>query len=120
MKKMIIILLIFSFLMPQEPCTGTCYTEEEEQNIELHIQELEIKGNQNTKIIENLNSQIYMYIQNEKNDSLLIEDYKKQIELQEQLMKELKPKWHENKYLWYAGGILSMILPIWGVGQVSK
>ena len=41
MKKILSILLIFSFLFPQEICEGTCYTDEEVINIEAFIQGLE-------------------------------------------------------------------------------
>ena len=39
--------------------------------------------------------------------------------LEEELMKELKPKWHENKYLWFGMGIVTMIVPIWVIGQIK-
>ena len=41
MKRFISILLMICFIIPQEPCVGTCYTEEEEQNIEQYINELD-------------------------------------------------------------------------------
>ena len=43
MRKLLSILLIISFLFPQEPCDGECYTDEEAQNIEAYITELEHK-----------------------------------------------------------------------------
>ena len=43
MKRFISILLMISFIIPQEPCVGTCYSEEEEINIENYINELEQK-----------------------------------------------------------------------------
>jgi hypothetical protein len=120
MNKLISFLLIFSFLFPQEICDGECYTDEEAQNIELYITELEQKNNSNSLIIDNLNEQLKLYLQQTQIDSSIIEDYKKQIEIQEEIIKTIKPKWYDNKYLWYAGGVASMILPIWGIGQVSK
>ena len=120
MNKLISFLLIFSFLFPQEICDGECYTDEEAQNIELYITELEQKNNSNSLIIDNLNEQLKLYLQQTQIDSSIIEDYKKQIEIQEEIIKTIKPKWYDNKYLWYAGGVASMILPIWGLGQVSK
>ena len=70
--KLLTILLIFSFVFTQEPCEGTCLSEEETINLFHNIQELEFKDSTNTEIIENLNSQIYMYIQLSENDSLLV------------------------------------------------
>ena len=54
MRKLLSILLVFSFLTSQEPCIGTCYTEEEEINIENHITDIETKLSlSNEKIIKN-------------------------------------------------------------------
>ena len=119
MNKLISFLLIFSLLFPQEVCEGECYTDEEAQNIELYITELEQKSGSDSLIIVNLQEQIQLYLQQTNIDSTIIENYIEQLALQEELMKELKPKWHENKYLWYSMGIVSMIVPIWAVGQIK-
>ena len=119
MNKLISFLLIFSLLFPQEVCEGECYTDEEAQNIELYITELEQKDSQNSKIIKNLEEQIQLYIQQTEIDSGIIENYKEQIALQEEMIKEVKPQWYDNKYLWYSMGIASMIVPIWGIGQLK-
>ena len=112
-------LLIFSLLFPQEVCEGECYTDEEAQNIELYITELEQKDSNNSKIINNLNEQIQLYIQQTEIDSGIIENYKEQLAIQEDMIKTIKPAWHENKYLWFSMGIASMIVPIWAVGQIK-
>ena len=119
MKKFLSFLLIFSLLFPQEVCEGECYTDEEAQNIELYITELEQKSSSDSLIIGNLQEQIQLYLQQTSIDSTIIENYKEQIELQEEMIKEVKPKWYDNKYLWYSYGILSMIVPIWGIGQIK-
>ena len=119
MRKFLTVLLIFSFLFPQEPCDGECYTDEEARNIEAYITELEQKNTSNSLIIKNLEEQLQLYLQQTQIDSGIITNYMEQVALQEELMKELKPKWHENKYLWYSMGILSMIVPIWAVGQIK-
>ena len=119
MNKLISFLLIFSLLFPQEVCEGECYTDEEAQNIELYITELEQKSNSNSLIVKNLEEQLELYLQQTQIDSGIIANYIEQIALQEEFMKELKPKWHENKYLWYSMGVLSMIVPIWAVGQIK-
>ena len=41
MKKTLLILLMMSFLIPQQPCEGTCLSEEETKNIYNNIQELQ-------------------------------------------------------------------------------
>ena len=115
-KFLMVFLLIFSILLPQKTYE---FTEEEVQTLYAQIQKLENNDSTNQKIIENLNSQIYMYIQSDSLCQSQIEDYKNKIELQNQMMKEIKPKWYDNKYLWYSYGVLSMVLPIWAVGQVK-
>ena len=119
MNKLISFFLIFSLLFPQEVCEGECYTDEEAQNIELYITELEQKNTSNSLIVKNLEEQLELYLQQTQIDSGIIANYMEQIALQEELMKELKPKWYDNKYLWYSMGIASMIVPIWAVGQIK-
>ena len=119
MNKLISFFLIFSLLFPQEVCEGECYTDEEAQNIELYITELEQNGSRDSLIINNLNGQLQLYLQQTNIDSTIIENYIEQLKLKEDFIKELKPKWHENKYLWYSMGIVSMIVPIWTVGQIK-
>ena len=119
MNKLISFLLIFSLLFPQEVCEGECYTDEEAQNIELYITELEQNGSRDSLIINNLNGQLQLYLQQTNIDSTIIENYIEQLKLKEDLIKELKPKWHENKYLWYSMGIASMVIPIWAIGQIK-
>ena len=112
-------LLIFSLLFPQEVCEGECYTDEEAQNIELYITELEQNGSRDSLIIGNLQEQLQLYLQQTNIDSTIIENYIEQLKLKEDYIKELKPKWYDNKYLWYSMGIASMIVPIWAVGQIK-
>ena len=119
MKQFISFLLIFSLLFPQERCYGECYTDEEAQNIELYITELEQNSSQDSLIIVNLNEQIQMYIQQTEIDSTIIENYKEQLEIKDEMIKTIKPKWYDNKYLWYSLGVASMILPIWAAGQIK-
>ena len=116
LKKLLSILLIISILLPQKTYE---FTEEEVQSLYTSIRELENADSNNQKIIGNLNSQIYMYIQSDSLYQGQIEQYEKQIELQKAMIKEVKPKWYDNKYLWFGYGVLSMILPVWAAGQVN-
>jgi len=114
MNKLLTILLIFSFVFTQEPCEGTCYTPEEEQNIELHISTLEQDNELNLVKIKELedmiklyeekdkNSQVYLNLQIQKNK--LLDD---RIKLYNDLVKEVKPKWYENKWLWFGLGVIT-------------
>ena len=119
MNKLISFLLIFSLLFPQEICEGQCYTDEEAQNIELYITELEKNSSRDSLIINNLNGQLQLYFQQTNIDSTIIENYKEQLRIKDEMIKTIKPKWYDNKYLWYSMGIATMILPIWAVGQVN-
>ena len=111
--------MIFSLLFPQEVCEGECYTDEEAQNIELYITELEQKSSSNSLIIGNLQEQIQLYLQQTNIDSTIIENYIEQLRIKDEMIKTIKPKWYDNKYLWYSMGIASMIIPIWVVGQIK-
>ena len=119
MNKFISFLLIFSFLIPQEPCDGECYSDEEVQNIEVYISKLEHKTEYDSLVVKNLNEQLQLYFQQTEIDSQIIANYIEQLQLKDDLIKEIKPKWHENKYLWFSMGILSTLVPIWAVGQLK-
>ena len=119
MNKFLIILLIFSFLTPQEPCTGTCYTEEEEQNIELHITDLETKLKVSDEKILLLNTLITDYKLNDSLNVSLINDYKQQLIFKEEMIDLVKPKWYDNKYLWFFGGVILTSGAVYLAGQIN-
>ena len=112
-KKLLTILLIVSFTVPQEPCVGTCYTEEEEINIENHISTLEHKDSLNVIHINELEEMIKVYEAKSKNDSLWLDLQiqknkllDERIVLYNDLVKEVKPKWYENKWIWFGLGVI--------------
>ena len=119
MNKLISFLLIFSLIFTQEPCNGECYTDEEVQNIGLYISKLEHKTEYDSLVVKNLEEQIQLYIEESVIDSQIIANYIEQLRLKDEMIKEIKPKWHENKYLWFGMGIATMIVPIWAVGQIN-
>ena len=104
--KIILTLLIFSFIFLQEPCEGTCLSEEETKNLFNNIQECEFNLEKSFKINENLNSQIYMYIQSDSLNNILLNGYKTQLKLKDEMIKVVKPKWYENKWLWFGLGVV--------------
>ncbi len=61
----------------------------------------------------------YIYIQQTEIDSGIIENYKEQIALQEEMIKEVKPKWHENKYLWFGYGVALTAGSVMLAGQLK-
>ena len=119
MRKLLSVLLIFSFLTSQEPCNGTCYTEEEEINIENHITNLETKLKVSDEKILLLNDLIIDYKLNDSLNVSLINDYKQQLILKEEMIDLVKPKWHENKYLWFFGGIVISTGSVYLAGQLK-
>ena len=115
MKRFIYCLLIsLTFLMSQEPCEGTCLSEEQTKEVFNGLKELEFKDSTNTKIISNLNGQIKLYMEQHANDKLLISLNEKKsvllndkIRLYDELVKQVKPKWYENKWLWFTLGVIT-------------
>ena len=71
----LLIILLFSFSFSQEPCEGTCFSEEEVLNITNNIKELQFDVEKYKEIEVNLNSQIQTYIEQEKLNESLISDY---------------------------------------------
>ena len=105
--KTIIMILLFSFIFTQEVglCEGTCLSEEETKNLFENIQELEF----------NLDKAKTLNLDYES----LMKDYEIQIKLKEEMIQIVKPKWHENKYLWFFGGIMITSGSIYLVGQID-
>ena len=97
--KILSSLLLIGILFSQEPCEGTCLSEEETKSIFYNIQETEYKLELCDSLTFNLESQIKDYeILVGKKDTIIIE-YEKQIDLKDEIIKEVTPKWWENKWL---------------------
>ena len=112
MKKIILsILLVCSFSFSEEidpnvvPCEGTCLSEQETKDLFNNIKELQF----DVEKYKELNLQY----------DGLIKDYEKQLILKDEMIKLVKPKWHENKYLWFFGGILITSGSIYLAGQID-
>ena len=83
------------------------------------IQELEHKDSLNTQVINNLELQIVDYKNINAQNELLLKDYKKQLELSQEMIKLVKPKWYDNKYLWFFGGIIMTSGAVYLAGQID-
>ena len=118
MKKLLLMLMI-SFLIPQEPCEGTCLSEEETKNLYNNIQELQFDIEKYKEIEENLNSQIYMYIQSDSLYKSQIEDYKTKLQYKDEMIDLVKPQWYENKYLWFGMGVIFTAGSVHLAGQIN-
>ena len=118
MYKFLFILLL-SFSITQEPCEGTCFSEEEVLNITNNIKELQFDIEKYKEIEGNLNLQIQDYIKNDSLNISLINDYKKQLEFKEEMIDLVKPKWYDNKYLWFFGGVIMTSGAVYLAGQID-
>ena len=103
--KIIIMILLCSFVFTQEVCEGTCLSEEETKNLFNNIQELEF----NLEKAKTLNL--------EYED--LMKDYETQIKLKNDMIELVKPKWYDNKYLWFFGGIILTSGSVYLAGQIK-
>ena len=119
MNKLISFLLIFSLIFTQEPCNGECYTDEEVQNIGLYISKLEHKTEYDSLVVKNLEEQIQLYIEESVIDSQIIANYIEQLRIKDEMIKTIKPKWYENKYLWFFGGVFFTSSTVYLAGQLD-
>ena len=117
--RLLLIILTLSLIFSQEPCEGTCLSEEDTINLFNNIQECEFELEKSKEINENLNSQIYMYIQSDSLYQSQIEDYKRQLELKEDMIKLVKPKWYDNKHLWFGYGVTLTVGSVILAGQLN-
>ena len=126
LSGLISILLIFSMTMAQDPCDGHCLPDDVVQTLRQSIIDLEHSDSTNTKIIFELEESILLYKRYQLNDSLTINLYEQKIDLLDnridlykELAKEVQPKWYENKWLWFFGGIIITTQSIRLAGELS-
>ena len=134
MKKMFfVVLLLLVPIFGQNECEGKCYSNEEVLNIANTIKENQSEIDSLKQIIEidkeineKLESNIYMYIEKSKNDSLLMDLKYQQIEilneriiLYDDRLKAVEPKWYENRYLWFFMGIAITVTAVDLAGQLD-
>ena len=105
MKNILSFILLFSIVFTQEPCLGTCLSEEETINIFNNIKELEYNDSLNNVIRLNLESQIVDYELLIGTYDSQIEDYKIKLQYKDEMIELVKPQWYENRWLWFGIGI---------------
>ena len=117
--KIIWLFTIINILFAQVETCEYCYTEEQVIEIADIIEECQFKEQVHFQVEQNLSGQIKdLELIVAKNDSIAVL-LDNQLKLKDDLIKEIKPKWHENKYLWFGYGIVAIILPIWVLGNVK-
>jgi hypothetical protein len=115
-KKLFILSIVFSLIIPQKVYN---FTEEEVKSLFSSIKELERQDSLNNELIVNLENQLKNSEVITKNDSLIIIELETQLKLKDDLIKEVTPKWYENKYLWFGYGVSAILIPIWVIGQIK-
>ena len=125
MYRLLLILLICSFSFTEEidpnvvPCEGTCFSEEEVQNMFNNIKELQFKRETCESAYVNLESQIKDYDKLTMNYEESVRLCEVQIKIKEDMIKTIKPKWYENKYLWFFGGVVLTSGSVFLAGQIK-
>lgn len=117
--KLIFKLLLPLMLIATVFCNENSLSDEETIQLFNAINELEYKDSLNTQIIYNLELQLVDYTKLYDKSLLQIEDYKKQIELKEQMIDLVKPKWYHNRYLWFFGGVFMTSGAVYLAGQIN-
>ena len=89
-------------------CEGTCYTDEEVINIEAFIQGLENEKEYLIGLNKNMSLELEQWYVQDSTYQVLIKDMEHTIELRDKLIKEVTPKWWENKWIWFGLGVVGM------------
>jgi len=114
MKKLLIVLL-FPFSIFAQP--DTCFTSEEIQDISFTLDSLYALDSINTEIIDKQDVLIADLHDIIKLDSMELSYRVKQVDLLKtnidlyvEREKRLRPRWYDNKAIWFGSGILTSIL----------
>ena len=116
-KLLLILLLNFSFT--QDICEGTCFSEEEVINMTNNIKELQFKREVCESAYTNLESQVQDYDKLTMNYEESVRLCEVQIKIKEDMIKTIKPKWYDNKYLWFFGGVIMTSGSVYLAGQIK-
>ena len=118
MYKLLLIFL-FSFTFTQEPCEGTCLSEEETQGLFNNIKELQFDLDNSLKINSNFELQITDYDKSILNYQDQVKLCNEQIKIKEDMIKTIKPKWYHNRYLWFGFGVFFTSGTVYLAGQLD-
>ena len=123
--RYLIYILFIGLLFGQDVKTYT-FTEEEVLGFTNKIKELELKDSLHVSLVMDLETQIRLLEDNSKSDSLIIDFRTQQLQLQEETInlykekvKVVKPKWHENKWLWFVYGVGATAISVNLAGQLA-
>ena len=127
MKYLIYILLSVSLYAQEvvdEPKTYS-FTEEQVLGFTNAIKELELKDSLNVSLVEDYEALVKRLEATAAIDSMLIANKTTQIDLLkdtnkllEQKVKLVRPKWYENKWLYFTYGVLGTAISVRLAGQI--
>ena len=126
MRYLIYILLMGALYSQEVNETKTyTFTEEEVLGFTNTIKELELKDSLNVSLVMDLESQIKLFEETSVIDSMLIANKTTQLnllkdtnKLLEQKVKLVRPKWYENKWLYFTYGVVLTATSVKLAGQI--
>ena len=125
MRYIIYILLLVGFLYGQSDEKTVSVPKSDVIEWANKLKQYETSDSFQMSLISDLELQVKMLEENSTLDSLIISTRVHQIDLLKetnQLYKEkikvVKPKWHENKWLWFTYGVVATSTSVWLTGQL--
>ena len=125
MRYIIYILLLVGFLYGQSEEKTVSVPKSDVIEWANKLKQYETSDSLQTSLISDLELQVKKLEENSTLDSLIISTRLHQIDLLKetnQLYKEkikvVKPKWHENKWLWFTYGVVATSTSVWLTGQL--
>ena len=125
MRYLIYILLLVGFLYGQSEEKTISVPKSDVIEWANKLKQYETSDSLQTSLISDLELQVKKLEENSALDSLIISTRLHQIDLLKetnQLYKEkikvVKPKWHENKWLWFTYGVVATSTSVWLTGQL--
>jgi len=125
MRYLIYILLLVGFLYGQSEGETISVPKSDVIEWANKLKQYETSDSLQTSLISDLELQVKKLEENSALDSLIISTRLHQIDLLKetnQLYKEkikvVKPKWHENKWLWFTYGVVATSTSVWLTGQL--
>ena len=125
MRYIIYILLLVGFLYGQSEEKTVSVPKSDVIEWANKLKQFEVSDSLQTSLISDLELQVKRLEENSTLDSLIISTRVHQIdllketnELYKEKIKVVKPKWHENKWLWFTYGVVATSTSVWLTGQL--
>ena len=125
MRYIIYILLLVGFLYGQSDEKTVSVPKSDVIEWANKLKQYETSDSLQMSLISDLELQVKKLEENSTLDSLIISTRVHQIdllkettELYKEKVKVVKPKWHENKWLWFTYGVVATSTSVWLTGQL--